>query len=161
MHFFYSITELVHDNLSGDGSFCKSWWIHHRPSQIRTIRSVLMSLIKASPRVLSGETLHTFLVEAEGIVNSRPLTLENLSDPESKPLSPQQILTMKSHIISSPPGEFQKADVYCRKRWRISQHMANDFWNRWRKEYLINLSVSQVFEKFFRKSHSSSRYRFA
>jgi hypothetical protein len=59
--------------------------------QIRTIKSVLVSLIKASPRVLDGETLMTFLVEAEGIVNSRPLTLENLSDPESKPLSPQQV----------------------------------------------------------------------
>ena len=47
--------------------------------QIRTVKSVLMSLIKSSPRVLDSETLRTFLVEAESIVNSRPLTLENLS----------------------------------------------------------------------------------
>ncbi len=109
--------------------------------QIRTIKSVLMSLIKSSPRVLDSETLHTFLVEAESIVNSRPLTLENLSDPESKPLSPKQILTMKSRVVSPPPGVFQKADVYCRKRWRISQHMANMFWSRWRKEYLPLLDI--------------------
>ena len=111
--------------------------------QIRTVKSVLMSLIKSSPRVLNKETLRTFLVEAESIVNSRPLTLENLSDPESKPLSPKQVLTMKSRIVSPPPGVFQEADVYCRKRWRISQHMANAFWSRWRKEYLQLLQERQ------------------
>ena len=45
--------------------------------QIRTVKSVLMSLIKSSPRVLDSETLSTFLVEAESIVNSRHLTLQN------------------------------------------------------------------------------------
>ena len=115
--------------------------------QIRTIKSVLMSLIKSSPRVLDSETLSTFLVEAESIVNSRPLTLENLTDPECKPLTPKQVLTMKSRVVSPPPGVFQKADVYCRKRWRISQHMANAFWTRWRKEYLQLLQERQKWTK--------------
>ena len=104
--------------------------------QIRTIKGVLMALMKSSPRLLDEETLRTFLTEAEGIVNSRPLTVENLLDPESKPLCPNQILTMKSKLVLPPPGEFQEADWYCRKRWRIAQHLANNFWTRWRKEYL-------------------------
>ena len=106
-----------------------------------------MSLVKSSPKVLDSETLHTFLVEAESIVNSRPLTLENLSDPDSMPLSPQQVLTMKSRVVSPPPGVFQKADMYCRKRWRISQHMANALWNRWRTEYLQLLQGRQKWTK--------------
>ena len=104
--------------------------------QIRTVKSVLTSLIKSCPRTLDEETLNTFLVEAECIVNSRPLTLENLFDPDSTPLTPNKILTMKSRLVSPPPGVFQEADVYGRKRWRISQHLANSFWARWPKEYL-------------------------
>ena len=104
--------------------------------QIRTVRNVLNSLIKSSPRTLDEETLTTFLVEAEAIVNSRPLTTENLHDPDSRPLSPNQILTMKSQLVLPPPGVFQERDMYCRKRWRITQHLANCFWSRWRKEYL-------------------------
>ena len=111
--------------------------------QIRTVKSVLMSLIKSTPKVLDEETIRTFLTEAEGIVNSRPLTVENLLDPESKPLCPNQILTMKSKLVLPPPGEFQEADVYCRKRWRIAQHLTNSFWTRWRKEYLQLLQSRQ------------------
>ena len=29
--------------------------------------------------------------------------------------------------------------MYLRKRWRRVQHLANEFWSRWRKEYLQNL----------------------
>ena len=107
--------------------------------QIRTVKSILTSLIKSSPRTLDDEMLRTLLTEAEAIVNSRPLTLENLHDPEISPLSPNQLLTMKSKLVSPPPGVFQKDDVYCRKRWRVTQQLANVFWSRWRKEYLQTL----------------------
>ena len=104
--------------------------------QIRTVREILTSMVMSSPRVLDEETLTTFLTEAENIVNSRPLTIENLHDPNSIPLSPMNLLTMKSQFVLPPPGVFQKEDMYCRKRWRMTQHLANCFWTRWRKEYL-------------------------
>jgi hypothetical protein len=104
--------------------------------QIRTIKAVLSSLLKSSPRRLDEESLRTFLAEAESIVNSRPLTLESLHDPESQPLTANQILTMKTRVASPPPGVFQGEGVYARKRWRVVQHMSNSFWSRWRKEYL-------------------------
>ena len=104
--------------------------------QIRTVKSVIQSLLKSSPRRLDEESLRTFLTEAEGIVNSRPLTLEDLNNPEIEPISPNQILTMKTRVAPPPPGVFQQEGVYARKRWRVVQHMANSFWSRWRKEYL-------------------------
>ena len=104
--------------------------------QIRTVKSVISSLIKSNPRKLDEESLRTFLTEAEGIVNSRPLTLENLHDPESRPLCPNQILTMKTRVAPPPPGVFQQEGAYARKRWRVVQHLVNTFWSRWRKEYL-------------------------
>ena len=38
-----------------------------------------------------------------------------------------------------PPGEFNELDLYSRKRWRRIQFLANEFWERWRKEYLSQL----------------------
>ena len=111
--------------------------------QIRTVKSVIASLLKSSPRRLDEESLRTFLTEAEAIVNSRPLTLENLHDPESMPLCPNQILTMKTKVVSPPSGVFQNEGMYARKRWRVVQNLANAFWSRWRKEYLQLLQQRQ------------------
>ena len=38
-----------------------------------------------------------------------------------------------------PPGVFQKADLYSRKCWRWVQHLANEFWKRWRTEFLLEM----------------------
>ena len=74
------------------------------------------------------------------IVNSRPLTTDNLNDPSIQPLSPNH-LTMKTRPVLPPPGAFSKADVYCRRRWKQVQYFANEFWSRWRKEYLASLQT--------------------
>ena len=47
--------------------------------QMRTFRSVLTALLDGNARVLDGETFQTFICEVEAIVNSRLLTLDNLS----------------------------------------------------------------------------------
>lgn len=51
------------------------------------------------------------------IVNSRPLTVDNIHDPESlEPLTPNHLLTMKSRVILPPPGNFQRTDLYAKNR---------------------------------------------
>ena len=54
---------------------------------------------------------------------------------------------MKSKVILPPPGSFSAADVYCRKRWRRVQHISNEFWSRWRKEYLQTLQERNSWKK--------------
>jgi hypothetical protein len=82
--------------------------------QIRTVRSVLSSIMEDFGSQLDDETLRTFLCETMATVNSRPLTVTNLNDPLSpEPLIPNHLLTMKSKILLPPPGEFQKLDLYC------------------------------------------------
>ena len=81
--------------------------------QIRTVRSVLTALLDGNAGVLDGETFQTLICEDEAIVNSRPLTLDNLSDPDSlAPLTPNHILTMKTKPVLLPPGVFQREDQY-------------------------------------------------
>ena len=108
--------------------------------QIRTVRNVLAALMSQVGAQFEDESLRTFMCEAAAIVHSRPLTVDNLNDPTSlAPLTPNNLLTMKSHVVLPPPGVFQTTDVYSKKRWRRVQHIANEFWSRWRKEYLQNL----------------------
>ena len=88
------------------------------------------------------------MYEAAAIVNCRPLTIDNLNDPTSlEPITPNHLLTMKSKIVLPPPGEFQRADLYSRKRWRRVQHLINEFWTRWKNEYLQNLQVRQKWSR--------------
>nr|XP_054606831.1 uncharacterized protein LOC129166991 [Nothobranchius furzeri] len=116
--------------------------------QIRTIRSVLTSILDNSAQRLDSSSLRTLFYEIMAIVNSRPLTVENLNDPSApEPLTPNHILTMKSTIILPPPGQFVKEDLYLKKRWRRVQYLANEFWIRWKKEYLLSLQQRQKWQK--------------
>lgn len=112
--------------------------------QIRSVRNIMAALMKQHGHSLNDESLRTLLCEAEAVVNSRPLTTETLSDPLSPlPLSPSTLLTGKTKLILPPPGKFQREDTYCKRRWRRVQHIANEFWNRWSKEYLQILQLRQ------------------
>ena len=98
-------------------------------------------MLKSQSELLNNESFCTLMTEVEAIVNSRPLTLEDINNPESMPLTPNHLLTLKPKVVMPPPGVFQKGDLYCRKRWRVVQHLANIFWNRWRKEYLQSMQT--------------------
>ena len=80
--------------------------------QIRSVRKILESLLKTHGASLSDESLQTLLVEVEAIKNSRPLTTNLLSDANSLiPLSPINLLTMKSKVVMPPPGVFSTPDI--------------------------------------------------
>ena len=73
--------------------------------QIRSARAILNSLLKTHGSNLTDESLETLLVEVEAIVNSRPLTTEVINDVTSlAPLSPINLLTMKSSVVMPSPG---------------------------------------------------------
>lgn len=87
--------------------------------QIRTVRSVLTGLLQSHGSQLDDESLRTLMTEAEAIVKSPPLTTDDLADPDSLGvLTPNHLLMMKSSVILPFPGNFQRADVYSKKRWR-------------------------------------------
>ena len=86
---------------------------------------------------LDEESFRTLMCEVEAVSNSRPLTTVSGEPGDLEPLTPNHILTTKSTVILPPPGEFQKNDVYMRRRWRRVQYLANLFWSRWKKEYLV------------------------
>ena len=48
---------------------------------------------------------------------------------------------MKPNVVLSPPGNFQRTDLYLRKHWRRIQYLVNQFWVRWRSEYIQELQL--------------------
>jgi len=116
--------------------------------QIRSVRTILAAILYKNGQQLDDESLRTYMYEVSAVVNSRPLTVENLNDPLSAPpLTPSQLLTMKSTVVVPPPGNFLRNDLYSRKYWRRVQHLANEFWSRWRAEYLSSLQSRQKWQK--------------
>ena len=100
-------------------------WTNKRSKrQIRSARLILSSLSKTHGTSPNGESLRTLLIEVAEIVNSRPLTTDLLSDVNSMmPLSPINLLTLKSRVVMPPPGVFTAPGIYCRKHWRRVQHI--------------------------------------
>ena len=48
---------------------------------------------------------------------------------------------MKCKVVFPPPDQFVKTDEFSRRRWKCIQHIANEFWVRWRKEFLWSLQT--------------------
>lgn len=101
--------------------------------QIGTIRCVLNAmLLELAGSQLIHELLVTLITEVTAIINARPITTIPSDSGEPQPLSPAMLLTMKARPLGSPPGKFVAADLYSRLRWRRVQHLADQFWVRWR-----------------------------
>ncbi|XP_028323877.1 uncharacterized protein LOC114476498 [Gouania willdenowi] len=112
--------------------------------QIKTVRSVLNTTLTLSNGRLNDASLRTLFYEAMAIVNSRPLAIDNLNNPDSlEPLTPNHLLHLKSNAPLPPPGAFSKEDLYCKKRWRRVQFLAEQFWSRWRREYVHSIISRQ------------------
>ena len=114
-------------------------WEH----QIQTVQNMLSSLLQDNAKQLDDESLKTLMCEAEVIVNSCPLTVNQRADSDSpEPLTRSHLLTMRSKVLLSPPGQCERDNMYARKHWRCIQHLANEFWTRWHK-YLLSLQEHQ------------------
>ena len=61
-----------------------------------------------------------------------------------EPLTPNHLLLLRSgdHTV----GKFATTDNYVRKRWRQVQHLADNFWLRWKREYLQTLQTRQKWQ---------------
>ena len=133
-----SCKNLVEIGSSGkEAHLLQATWVVSGKDKYAQLKGFCFHCYKLMVKTFDKDSLLTLMVEAEGILNSRPLTVETISDPTSKlPLSLANILTIKSKVVMPPPAEFSKPDLYCQKRWIRIQHVINEFWSRWRKEFL-------------------------
>ncbi|XP_027865140.1 uncharacterized protein LOC114139406 [Xiphophorus couchianus] len=108
---------------------------------IGVARRILDSMLLRNKIQLTHEVLCTLMAEITAIINARPLVPVS-SDPENPfVLSPSMLITQKS-CLQPPPGDFLDKDLYT-KQWRQVQALSNQFWTRWRHEYLPTLQQRQ------------------
>ena len=105
---------------------------------IRTVRQVLFHL--AYEQSLTDETLSTFLVEAEKVINDRPI-VKLSSDNAFSTLTPNHLLLRRRNPSVSPDESSTKA--FYRAQWKQANYLASVFWNRWLKQYLPQLRLRQ------------------
>ncbi|XP_058827087.1 uncharacterized protein LOC131687062 [Topomyia yanbarensis] len=108
----------------------------------RLVRSVKESLKELEDgRSLSNEVLETALAEAEGMINSRPLTFVSKENADPEALTPNHFLLgypSCDREMRLLPGSEVKA---LRNHYERSQVLADKLWKRWVREYLPTLNL--------------------
>ncbi|XP_043205783.1 uncharacterized protein LOC122372549 [Amphibalanus amphitrite] len=124
-------------------------WVFNPPSashfggcwerHIRTVRKVWRSM---PVQRLDDESLHTLFCEIESVLNSRPLTYVSTSQGDVEPLTPNHLLLLRG-CGEGVVGQFTADDLLSVKRWKQVQYLAEQFWLRWRRDYLPTLQRRQ------------------
>ena len=118
---------------------------HMGGSWERMIRSARRSLFfLAGKTTLCDERLTTLMCAVEETINSRPLTYVSSDPDDPKPLCPNDLLRVYQKPVLSistlPHDRFGT-------KWRHTQLLANQFWVRWRREYIVQLQSRQKWLK--------------
>ncbi|XP_045163793.2 uncharacterized protein LOC123528108 [Mercenaria mercenaria] len=100
-------------------------------------RRILDSMLLKTPN-LTHDVLVTLMAEVSAIVNARPIV--PVSDDAECPdiLSPSALLNMKLQT-SQPISECGSLKNIYKDQWRRVQFLAEQFWVRWRRDYLQSL----------------------
>ena len=106
---------------------------------VRSVKTALNVILMSENATLNDYTLVTLLTEVEALINSRPLTWVSDDVKDFEPLTPNHFLIGRSSSNLSPCITYE-SNVMPRQRWRQVQSMTEQFWNRWRKEYLPTLT---------------------
>lgn len=103
------------------------------------VRSAKYHLLRVlGDHVLSVEDMNTLLVQVEACLNSRPLTPISDDPNDLEPLTPGHFLTGAS-LQQLPDQNFTSIPMNRLSQWQATQKKLQEFWKRWRTEYLSQL----------------------
>ena len=120
---------------------------HHGGSwerKIGSVRRVLeATVVLTNNRFLSRDEFTTFLSESASIVNNTPLWATSTSPDDPTPITPNMLLTMRSPGPPTYLDSFSEDDMlaYGQRRYRRVLYLSDQFWLRWRTEYLHTLNA--------------------
>ncbi|XP_055597066.1 uncharacterized protein LOC129747074 [Uranotaenia lowii] len=137
------LREQINRGLANTFTNCQTKWTFNPPGAPhmggvweRLVQSVKCAIKGAYEEgKLNDEGLQTLLVEAEGIVNSRPLTYLPLDAAEYEALTPNHFLLGSSNGVKQPAVPVEE-NRKLKTTWDLIQHELDVFWKRWLKEYM-------------------------
>ncbi|XP_073965607.1 uncharacterized protein [Choristoneura fumiferana] len=104
---------------------------------VRSTKTHLRKVLGNS--TLTYEELATVLTQVEACLNSRPITLLSDDPNDPLPLTPGHFLVGEP-LLNIADEDHSICNIPSLDRWRLTQKIVRDFWNRWYKEYLVNLN---------------------
>lgn len=87
-------------------------------------------------RSVNDEVLRTVFVDVASLLNSRPLTHVQTDPNESEPLTPNNCMLGGPQHPHRAPDQVEAFDGLTSCRWKQAQFILNQFWRRWKREYL-------------------------
>ena len=117
---------------------------------IGSIRKIMnASILLLGDRAIMRDELDTLFKEASAIINNTPLYQVSYHPEEPLPISPANLMTLKDAPNPPPIETFTKSDMdsYAKLRWKRVQHLAEEFWHRWRKHYIVELQSRSKWTK--------------
>ena len=147
------LAELDHSRISRELELHNITW-HLNPAhashfggvweaKIGSVRRVLNAAMLLSPnKGLTHDEFITMLAEAASVVNNTPLWALSDDPNDPLPLSPAMILTLRERPNPPLVVDISESDsnAYGQRRYRRTQYLAEQFWKRWRMEYLHTLT---------------------
>ncbi|XP_061389704.1 uncharacterized protein LOC133324895, partial [Musca vetustissima] len=89
-------------------------------------------------RILTYEELSTLLAQIEGCLNSRPLCPISSDPADCEALTPSHFLVGEP-ILSVPDENLSDQNIDRLSRWKVVQLLNQQFWNRWKTEFINRL----------------------
>ncbi|XP_053691604.1 uncharacterized protein LOC128740118 [Sabethes cyaneus] len=138
----------IYPNLASTFTNANTQWHFNPPSSphmggcwermVRSVKSALASL--STVRKPDDETFWTLLIEAESIVNSRPLTYLPIESETHEALTPNCFLMLSTSGVNQPARPLIDGKWGPCSNWKVCQQLLDQFWSRWVKEYLPTIT---------------------
>ncbi|XP_011408730.1 PREDICTED: uncharacterized protein LOC100636053, partial [Amphimedon queenslandica] len=118
------------------------WWGGVFEKLIRSVKRCMKKVIGRAS--LTHEELLTAVIEIEMIINSRPLSYVTQDDLD-EPITPSHLLigrrltSLPDDICCTEEDAFTLTPPALTRRMEFLNRQLSHFWNRWRKEYLLEL----------------------
>ena len=102
-------------------------------------------MVTLNVQEVTDEVLETVLVQAEGIVNNRPITKISEDPCDPSVLRPSDLLLQFKRDVT-PNVPICSANQY-KKSWKHFQYLVDLFWSKWIKFYVPELQTRQKWRK--------------
>jgi hypothetical protein len=105
-------------------------------SNIKCVKQHLRKVV--SNVTLTFEELYTVFTQIEACLNSRPISPMSREPSDLTALTPGHFIA-GGPLTAIPESDHSTTNLNRLSRWQLTQRIVQHFWNRWKKEYVLQL----------------------